>query len=29
MSGLEGLLAGKTLVKRYQIEEVIGRGVLR
>ncbi|HEX8695296.1 MAG TPA: serine/threonine-protein kinase, partial [Longimicrobium sp.] len=26
MSGLEGLLAGKTLVKRYQIQEVIGRG---
>lgn len=26
MSGLEGLLAGRTLVKRYRIEEVIGRG---
>jgi serine/threonine protein kinase len=26
MSGLENLLAGKTLVKRYRIEEVIGLG---
>lgn len=26
MSGLEGLLAGRTLVGRYRIEEVIGRG---
>jgi len=26
MSGLEGLLAGRTLVKRYRIQEVIGRG---
>jgi serine/threonine protein kinase len=26
MSGLEGLLAGRTLVKRYRIESVIGRG---
>jgi eukaryotic-like serine/threonine-protein kinase len=26
MSGIEGLLAGRTLVKRYKIEEVIGRG---
>ncbi|HEU0302822.1 MAG TPA: protein kinase, partial [Longimicrobium sp.] len=26
MAGLEGLLAGHTLVKRYTIEEVIGRG---
>jgi eukaryotic-like serine/threonine-protein kinase len=26
MSGLEGLLAGRTLVKRYRIERVIGRG---
>ncbi|HEX5724028.1 MAG TPA: serine/threonine-protein kinase, partial [Longimicrobiaceae bacterium] len=26
MSGLEGLLEGKTLVKRYRIGEVIGRG---
>src|SRR4051812_44506895 len=26
MSGLENLLAGKTLVKRYRIDEVIGLG---
>jgi hypothetical protein len=26
MSGLEGLLAGRTLMGRYRIEEVIGRG---
>src|SRR4029079_12110761 len=26
MAGLEGLLAGKTLVKRYRIDEVIGLG---
>jgi serine/threonine protein kinase len=26
MSGLEGLLAGRTLVKRYRIDSVIGRG---
>jgi eukaryotic-like serine/threonine-protein kinase len=26
MTGLEGLLAGRTLVKRYRIERVIGRG---
>ncbi|HKP75546.1 MAG TPA: hypothetical protein VJT67_08385 [Longimicrobiaceae bacterium] len=26
MAGLENLLAGKTLVKRYRIEEVIGLG---
>ncbi|HEX7240076.1 MAG TPA: serine/threonine-protein kinase, partial [Longimicrobiaceae bacterium] len=26
MSGLEGLLAGRTLVGRYRVEEVIGRG---
>jgi serine/threonine protein kinase len=26
MSGLEGLLEGKVLVKRYRIEQVIGRG---
>ena len=26
MSGLEGLLAGRTLVKRYRIGDVIGRG---
>ena len=26
MAGLEGLLAGRTLVKRYRIEDVIGRG---
>jgi serine/threonine protein kinase len=26
MSGIEALLAGRTLAERYQIEEVIGRG---
>jgi serine/threonine protein kinase len=26
MSGLEGLLAGRVLVKRYKIREVVGRG---
>ncbi|HEY7768918.1 MAG TPA: hypothetical protein VIB55_12200, partial [Longimicrobium sp.] len=26
MAGLEGLLTGHTLVKRYEIEDVIGRG---